>query len=191
MKKNVASQLIGAHMISATDGSDFSDTVTIYITGDAGLQAIGTVDDGVCVYKGNGYHIYSPAQGETDYDMIAFTFIGSGAISVTVQVFTTFPQTGDSFDALADMQDYVDDLTTSASASAEAISDMQEDIDSFLLAGAAIKTVVDNIEDIVGNKMEITDATGAVTLYADNSSTPLLTGSVTDNSTTTTRTKLS
>jgi hypothetical protein len=60
---------------------------------------------------------------------------------------------------------------------------IQDDLDS-------VKTTVEKVEDIIGNKLEITDATGAVTLYADNSSTPLLTGTVTDNSTTTTRTKL-
>lgn len=54
----------------------------------------------------------------------------------------------------------------------------------------ATKTAIDKCEDILGNKMEITDATGAVTLYADNSSTPLLTGTVVDDLTTTTRGKL-
>lgn len=95
MKKNVAGQSIGAEMITAADGSAFTGTVTVYITGDGGSQALGSVGSGVCTHKGNGYHSYAPAQGETDYDLAAFTFIGAGAIPATVQVFTGFPQTVD------------------------------------------------------------------------------------------------
>jgi hypothetical protein len=97
MKKNVASQKIGAQLISASDGSAFTGAVTVYVTGDAGTQAIGSVGSGACTHEGNGYHTYAPAQAETNYDLIAFTFIGTGAIPVTVQIFTSFPQTGDSY----------------------------------------------------------------------------------------------
>lgn len=56
----------------------------------------------------------------------------------------------------------------------------------------ALKAVADLIEDILRNKMEITDADGEVVLYADDSATPLYTvaGGVTDDSTTTTRLRL-
>jgi hypothetical protein len=97
MKRNVAGQTIGAQMISATDGSAFTGAVTIYVCGDAGTQAAGSVGAGACAHEGNGYHTYAPAQAETNYDLVAFTFIGTGAIPVTVQVVTDFPQTGDSF----------------------------------------------------------------------------------------------
>lgn len=97
MKKNVASQFIGAQMVSASDGSAFTGSVTVYVTGDAGTQAVGSVGSGACTHEGNGYHTYAPAQAETNYDLIAFTFIGSGAIPATIQVSTAFPQTGDSF----------------------------------------------------------------------------------------------
>ena len=97
MKKNVASQAIGAQMVSATDGSAFTGSVTVYVTGDAGTQALGSVGSGACTHEGNGYHTYAPAQAETNYDLVAFTFIGSGAVPATVQVFTNFPQTGDSY----------------------------------------------------------------------------------------------
>lgn len=97
MKKNVASQVIGAQMVSASDGSAFTGTVTVYVTGNAGTQAVGTVGSGACVHEGNGFHTYAPSQAETDYDHIAFTFIGSGAVPATVQVYTNFPQTGDTF----------------------------------------------------------------------------------------------
>lgn len=97
MKKNVASQKIGAQMCSATDGSEFTGSVTVYVTGDAGTQAAGSVGSGACTHEGHGYHTYAPAQAETNYDLVAFTFVGTGAIPTTVQVFTAFPQTGDSF----------------------------------------------------------------------------------------------
>jgi hypothetical protein len=86
MKKNVAGQKVGAQLVSATDGAAFTSTVTIYVTKDAGTQAIGSVGSGVCVHEGNGYHTYSPSQAETNGDLIAFTFVGTGAVPVTVQV---------------------------------------------------------------------------------------------------------
>ncbi len=97
MKKNVASQSIGAQLIDATTGAAFTGAVTVYITGNNGTQAAGSVGSGACTHEGNGYHSYAPAQAETNYDHIAFTFTGTGAIPVTVQLYTDFPQTGDAF----------------------------------------------------------------------------------------------
>jgi hypothetical protein len=97
MKRNVASQTVGAQMVSASDGSAFTGSVTVYVTGDAGTQAVGSVGSGACTHEGNGFHTYAPAQAETNYDHVAFTFIGTGAIPATVQIYTTFPQTGDSY----------------------------------------------------------------------------------------------
>lgn len=57
--------------------------------------------------------------------------------------------------------------------------------------GTTLDAKINLIEDILRNKMEITDATGDVVLYADDSTTPYLTGNVQDiSSTTTTRTRL-
>ena len=89
MQKNIAGQKIGCQMVSATDGSAFTGSVTVAVTGDAGTQATGSVGSGACTHEGNGYHTYAPAQAETNYDLIAFTFIGTGAVPATVQVFTT------------------------------------------------------------------------------------------------------
>lgn len=97
MKKNVAGQKIGAQMITASDGSAFTGTVSVFVTGDGGTQGAG---GGSVTHEGNGYHGYAPTQAETNYDHIAFTFTGTGAVSSTVQVFTDFPQTGDAFDRL-------------------------------------------------------------------------------------------
>jgi len=93
MLKNVASQKIGCQMVSATDGSAFTGAVTVAVTGDAGTQATGSVGSGACTHEGNGYHTYAPAQAETNYDLVAFTFTGTGAVPVTVQVYT-LPTTG-------------------------------------------------------------------------------------------------
>jgi hypothetical protein len=46
------------------------------------------VGSGACTHEGNGYHTYAPAQAETDGDLIAFTFHGTGAVPATVQVYT-------------------------------------------------------------------------------------------------------
>lgn len=88
MIRNTANQSIGAQMVSATDGSAFTGTVTVYITGDAGTQAIGTVGSGLCTHEGNGYHTYRPSADETAFSLVAFTFIGTGAIPRTIQVVT-------------------------------------------------------------------------------------------------------
>jgi hypothetical protein len=88
MQKNVAGQKIGAQMVSATDGSAFTGTVTVYVTLDAGTQGIGTVGSGICTHEGNGYHTYAPSQAETNGTLAAFTFIGTAAVPATVQVFT-------------------------------------------------------------------------------------------------------
>lgn len=91
MIKNTAGQSIGAQMINATTGAAFAGTVTVYITIDAGTQAIGTVGAGVCTLEGNGYYTYLQSQAETNGSLIAYTFIGSGAIPQTIQVATLTP----------------------------------------------------------------------------------------------------
>lgn len=88
MIRNQSGQSIGAQMVSATTGGAFAGTVTVYITIDAGTQAIGTVGSGVCTSEGNGYFTYRPSAAETNGYLVAFTFTGSGAIPATIQVAT-------------------------------------------------------------------------------------------------------
>lgn len=97
MRKNTAGQVIGAQMISASDGSAFTGSVTVYVTGDGGTQAVGSVGSGVCTHEGQGFHTYAPSQSETNFDHVAFTFTGSGAIPTTIQIYTNHPQSGDAF----------------------------------------------------------------------------------------------
>ena len=95
MKKNVASQVVGVQMITAADGTAFTSATTVVVTVDGGTQSAsgGTGP----THEGNGFFTYLPTQAETNGDHIGFTFTGSGAIPTTVQVYTTFPQTGDNF----------------------------------------------------------------------------------------------
>jgi len=92
MKKNVASQSIGAEMITVADGSNFTGSVSVLVTIDNGTQSAG---GGAVVHEGNGYHSYAPTQAETNGDHVAFTFTGTGAITATIQVYTFFPQSVD------------------------------------------------------------------------------------------------
>lgn len=125
MKKNVASQKVGAQLVSATDGSAFTGSVTVAVTGDAGTQATGSVGSGACTHEGNGYHTYAPAQAETNYDLVAFTFTGTGAVPVTVQIYT-LPTTGILAPTVADR-------TLDVSATGEAGLDFNNVLSSGLL----------------------------------------------------------
>ena len=89
MKRNTGGQPIGAQMISLATGGAFAGVVTVSVTGDDGTQTTGTVNGGVCTLKGTGYYQYVPAKAETNYTQIEFTFVGTGAITVTQPLFTT------------------------------------------------------------------------------------------------------
>ena len=106
MKKNVASQSVGAEMITAADGTIFTGAVSVLVTINNGTQTAG--GGTAPAHEGNGYHSYAPTQAETNGDHIAFTFIGTGAISATIQVYTTFPQTQDHTTPIANIDTVVD-----------------------------------------------------------------------------------
>lgn len=87
-----------AQLNSATDGSAVtSGTTTVYVLGDGGTQATGSVGSGAATHEGHGCWSYAPAQAETNYDHVAFTFVNSSAVAATVQIYPSFPQTGDNF----------------------------------------------------------------------------------------------
>lgn len=96
MKKNVGSQVVGAQLNSKTDGSAVTTgTTTVYVTGDGGTQATGSVGSGAATHEGQGFWTYVPAQAETNYDHVAFTFTNTNAVAATVQIYPSFPQTVD------------------------------------------------------------------------------------------------
>jgi hypothetical protein len=90
MRKNLGGQVIGGQMISKTDGSPVTTGNTaVYVTGDGGTQALGTVGSGLCTHEGQGYWTYVPSQAETNYTQVTFTFTNAAAINASVQVYTT------------------------------------------------------------------------------------------------------
>jgi hypothetical protein len=161
MKKNVGSQVVGAQMVSATDGSAFTSAVTVSVTGDGGTQATGSVGSGACTHEGNGYHAYVPAQAETNYDHVAFTFTGTGAVPQTVQAWPTFPQTGDSFARLgapAGASVSADIATRASQTSVDAVDDFLDTEIADILAAvdtevAAIKAQSDKLTFNAANQL--------------------------------------
>jgi len=87
MKKNVASQSIGAQMTTVADGTAFTGAVSVLVTIDNGTQTAGAGT--APAHEGNGYHSYTPTQAETNGEHITFTFTGTGAITASVQVYTS------------------------------------------------------------------------------------------------------
>lgn len=164
MQKNVAGQKIGVQMISASDGTAFTGAVTVYVTGDAGSQAIGSVGSGVCTHEGNGYHSYAPAQAETNYNLIAFTFTGSGAVPVTVQVYTAInPVTP------------VPTAEENGAATWEALQVDHTSTGSFGAAIGAVKTKTDNLpadpadaSDIAAAFVTVNSKLDAIDDYVDS-----------------------
>ena len=78
-------------------------------------------------------------------------------------------------------------------AATDILADTNElQVDDTPTAIAAVKTVVDLVEDILRNKMEITDANGNLVLYEDDGTTPKysVNACVTDDATTTIRKRL-
>lgn len=83
MKRNVAGQKVGTTLINATTGAPHTGVATVYVTIDAGTQAVGSVGSGAATDEGHGYFSYAPAQAETDGDLCAFTFEAAGCINRT------------------------------------------------------------------------------------------------------------
>jgi hypothetical protein len=126
VKKNVASQVVGAQMISASDGSAItSGTVSVLVTKDNGTQTAGS--ETAPAHKGNGLWTYAPSQAETNADHVAFTFTHTSAVPVTVQLYATFPQTGDSFARIGANGAGLTDLATAA-----ALATVDSNVDAIL-----------------------------------------------------------
>lgn len=131
-------------MVSASDGSAFTGSVTVAVTIDAGTQATGSVGSGACTHEGNGYHTYAPAQAETNGDLLAFTFIGTGAIPATVQIYPGFPQTVDNATNISAIKTVTDAIPNGGALTT--ISGKIDTIDDFLDTEiAAIKAKTDGL----------------------------------------------
>ncbi|MEO0166750.1 MAG: hypothetical protein ABIL39_11510 [candidate division WOR-3 bacterium] len=149
MKKNVANQVVSAHLINKTDGSDVtSGTTTVYVTIDGGTQGTGS---GTVTHKGNGEWVYQPTQSETNGDHIIFTFVNSNAISVGVQVYTDYPQTGDAYAIVSNatygnsaLNDDVDTLLSRLTSTRAGYLDNLPNLDTSISSRAPASTALSN-----------------------------------------------
>lgn len=149
MRKNVASQVIAAQMVSASDGSAFTGSVTVYTTIDGGTQ-----DGGVAAtHEGNGCHTYAPSQALTNGDHIAYTFTGSGAIPVTVNVYPV------SFD-------YTDPVRIGITALPNAAADAAGGLPISDAGGLDVDTLDSNVSAILTDTAEIGAAGAGLTTLA-------------------------
>lgn len=139
MRKNVASQVVGAQINSKTDGTPVTaGTTTVYVLGDGGVQATGSVGAGACTHEGHGFWTYAPAQAETNYDHVAFTFENSSGVNASVQIYPSFPQTGDNY----------------AQIGAPAGASVSADIAAVKADTAAIKVPTDKLVFTVANQID-------------------------------------
>ena len=166
MKKNVSGQKVGCQMVSASDGSAFTGSVTVAVTIDAGTQATGSVGSGACAHEGNGYHTYAPAQAETNGDLLAFTFTGTGAIPATVQVYTSFPQTVDNATNISAIKTVTDAIPNGGALTT--ISGKIDTIDDFIdTEVAAIKAKTDNIPSDPADASDVAVAIAVISAKID------------------------
>lgn len=166
MKKNVSGQKVGCQMVSASDGSAFTGSVTVAVTIDAGTQATGSVGSGACAHEGNGYHTYAPAQAETNGDLLAFTFTGTGAIPATVQVYTSFPQTVDNAANISAIKTVTDAIPNGGALTT--ISGKIDTIDDFIdTEVAAIKAKTDNIPSDPADASDVAVAIAVISAKID------------------------
>jgi len=166
MKKNVSGQKVGCQMVSASDGSAFTGSVTVAVTIDAGTQATGSVGSGACTHEGNGYHTYAPAQAETNGDLLAFTFTGTGAIPATVQVYTSFPQTVDNAANISAIKTVTDAIPNGGALTT--ISGKIDTIDDFIdTEVAAIKAKTDNIPSDPADASDVAVAIAVISAKID------------------------
>ncbi len=139
MKKNVASQVVDALLISKTDGSAVtSGTTSVFVSGDGGPQ-VAAGGSPSCTHLGNGLWSYIATAGESNYDHVSFTFVNSSAINVNIQIYTTYPQTGDNF----------------ARIGAPAGASLAADVAAVKTDTAAIKVQTDKMTFTVANHLDV------------------------------------
>lgn len=85
MIKNKANQIVGAQLFNLADGAPFTGQASVLVTLNNGAQAAGT--ETAPAHKGGGLHTYIPHEDETNGDHVVFTFTGTGAGNVSVQLY--------------------------------------------------------------------------------------------------------
>ena len=159
--------ITGVMAIMGDSGSG-KTTLLLLLTGDAGAQAVGSVGAGACTHEGNGYHTYAPAQAETNGDLLAFTFTGTGAIPATIQIFTTFPQTVDHASNIAAIKTVTDALPNAGAltslATAANLATLTGYVDTEV---AAIKAKTDNLPSDPADASDVASLIAAVSAKVD------------------------
>jgi len=91
MLKNVAGQTVSAQLINTSTGAAVTTgTTNVFFKGDS-VGVVGTqTGPFTSTHVGNGVWDYYPTQAQTNFDHVAFTFVNSLAVNVTVQVYTTY-----------------------------------------------------------------------------------------------------
>ena len=87
--KNTAGQNVPFGLVSATTGAGLTGaTVIVYVALDNGTQAIGA---GTITESGNGQYNYAPTQAETNATVIGLAFVATGAVFVSMTIWTDLP----------------------------------------------------------------------------------------------------
>lgn len=145
MRKNVASQFVAFQAVSATDGSAVtSGTPAVYYTIDGGSEGTGS---GTIAHEGHGTWSYACAQAETNGNHVVFTFVLSGAVSQTVNVYPVgYDETAANVPAAVNSiaNGAIDAATFAADVDAEILSYIVDDatrIDASSLNTAAVTSI--------------------------------------------------
>lgn len=146
MRKNQTGQVVSAHLVSKTDGSDVTTgATTVYLTGDG--TWIGAI--GSATHKGQGSWSFGPSAANTNYNHAVFTFVNTSAVSVDIEIYPVSydptdaadlgvtaltghtPQTGDSYAVVSHVTYGLSAIKTETAA-------ILDDTDDIGIAGAGL-----------------------------------------------------
>jgi hypothetical protein len=137
MRKNISGQIVAFQAISSTDGSDVTTgSPVVYYTIDGGTQAQTTAS---AVHEGNGQWTVALTQAETNGDHIAFSFVLTGAISQTLNVYTINAD-------ITNLDAAISSRSTFNSASDQVTVSTNNDKTGYSISGT--KTTLDDLNDI-------------------------------------------
>ena len=145
MRKNTTGQYVAFQAISKTDGSDvITGTPVVYYTIDGGTQAQTTA---TAVHEGNGQWSVALSQAETNGDHIVFSFVLTGAVTQTVNVYTLDADLTN-LDVAVSTRSIFDATTDTVTTDAASRTASQADVSS-LATAAALATVDANVDSIL------------------------------------------
>ena len=177
MRKNTTGQYVAFQAISKTDGSDvITGTPVVYYTIDGGTQAQTTA---TAVHEGNGQWSVALSQAETNGDHIVFSFVLTGAITQTVNVYTLDADLTN-LDVAVSTRSIFDASTDTVTTDAASRTASQADVSSLATAASiAALNDFDPVNDVVA-RVTLVDTTtsntdmrgtdGANTVAPDNAS---------------------